>query len=92
MGSVHTGAESSGLFESSDIKTRAIPYRYYQVGVSQSSFIHVSSRILSGRNGVQKETLNSAIIGKLSILAFSNCSITAEVIDIHKESYVKLEV
>ena len=92
MDAVHTGAESSGLFESHDIKTRAIPYMHYQIGVSQSSFIHVSSRIISGRNGVQKEKLNSAIIGKLSILSFSNCSITAEVIDIHKESYAKLEV
>jgi 5-carboxymethyl-2-hydroxymuconate isomerase len=92
MSSVHLGAVNSGLFESSDIKIRAIPYKYYQVGIANSSFVHVSSRILSGRDNTLKDVLNSAIVNQLSILAFSNCSITAEVIDIHKESYVKFDV
>ncbi|MDA9004164.1 5-carboxymethyl-2-hydroxymuconate Delta-isomerase [bacterium] len=92
MKSVEAGAVNSGLFEFIDIKIRAIPYKYYQVGITDSSFVHVSSRILSGRNSTQKDTLNAAIISQLSILTFSNCSITSEVIDIHKESYAKLEV
>jgi 5-carboxymethyl-2-hydroxymuconate isomerase len=89
--SVHTGAAMSGLFELSDIKTRAISYKHYQVGVTQASFIHVSSRILAGRDNTQKGSLNAAIVDQLGALAFSNCSITAEVIDIHKDSYIKLE-
>lgn len=89
--SVHAGAVSSGLFDSNDIKTRAISYRHYQVGISHASFIHVSSRILSGRNSSQKIMLNTAIIKELGILALPGCSITSEIIDIHKESHAKLE-
>jgi 5-carboxymethyl-2-hydroxymuconate isomerase len=92
MSAVHVGAVSSGLFEPNDIKIRAMPYKHYQVGIAKSSFVHVSSRILSGRDNTQKHAFNSAIVSQLSTLAFSNCSITAEVIDIHKESYAKLKV
>lgn len=89
INAVHAGAVASNLFEESDIKTRAIAYDHYRVGVSDASFIHVSSKILSGRDSLQKSMLNAAILSHLSSLAIHNCSITAEAIDIHKESYEK---
>ncbi len=92
VNAVHLGTLSSNLFEEDDIKTRAICYEHYRVGISNSSFIHVSSKILSGRNTAQKSTLNAAIIKHITNLNIKDCSITAEVIDIHKESYEKNRV
>jgi len=92
VNAVDAGALSSGLFEEHDIKTRAIAYQHYQLGTSRSLFIHVSSRILSGRDTVQKTALNTAIVSHLSALGFTDCTITAETIDIHRESYAKHNV
>ena len=89
MNAVHAGACASNLFEENDIKTRAIPYEHCRVGISNSSFIHVSSKILSGRNSEQKILLNAAIINHINRIGIKNCSITAEAVDIHKESYAK---
>ncbi len=89
MDAVYTGACSSQLFEEEDIKTRAIAYENYQVGSSSASFIHVSSKILSGRSSAQKAALNHTIVSHIADLGITNCAITAEVIDIDKESYIK---
>ncbi len=92
ISAVHDGACSSNLFEEGDIKTRAIPYKSYQVGTSNSSFVHVSSRILLGRDSSQKLLLNTAIINNIKTLNLKGCSITAEAVDIQKESYAKFQV
>lgn len=89
---VYSGAVNSGLFDSGDIKVRAIAYQHFHIGVANASFIHVSSRILSGRNSSQKCTLNSAITSAINTLTLTQCVITAEVIDIHKKSYAKLDI
>lgn len=88
---VRLGACDSQLFEVCDIKIRAMPFAKYVVGTSDASFIHVSSRILSGRSLEQKLRLNRAIVEHIKILDVKNCAITAEVIDIHRESYIKFE-
>ncbi len=92
VSAVHAGALSSGLFEEYDIKTRAIAYQHYQVGKSRSLFIHVSSRILSGRDAAQKTALNTAIVNHITTLGITDCTITAETIDMHRESYAKHNV
>lgn len=89
---VFSGALASNLFEAGDIKIRAIPYKNYQVGHSATSFVHVSSRLLSGRDSTQKRQLNTAMVDCIKNLNLKNCSITAEAVDIHRESYVKYEV
>jgi len=89
---VHSGAIASALFNEEDIKTRGISYNHYKVGKNRSSFIHVSSRILSGRNIEQKRKLNESIIEKIEQLDLGGCSITAEALDIETESYAKVMV
>lgn len=86
---VRLGACDSQLFETCDIKIRAMPFAKYVVGISDASFIHVTSKILSGRPLEQKLRLNETIVEHINRLDVKNCSITAEVIDIHKESYIK---
>lgn len=87
--SVAQGAMRSGLFEADTIKTRAMPFSAFKVGQTQIDFIHVTSRILSGRTLEQKRHLNQCIQDALSELAISKCSVTTEVVDMDKASYLK---
>lgn len=89
---VHQGALDASLFtpEGSDIKVRAQSFSQYRTGSVDLSFIHVSLRILSGRNTEQKNALSQGVLNKLNALAITNCSISVEVIDIHRESYAKI--
>lgn len=86
---VLSGARDSQLFDERDIKIRALSFSKYTVGVSDDSFVHVSSKILSGRSSGQKLQLNTCIVERIKELKFNHCSITAEVIDIDRDSYSK---
>ena len=89
---VYKGALASGLFqaEGSDIKVRALPYANYQTGNVDISFVHVTLKILSGRNTEQKSMLSRLVLGQLKELTLSQCSISVEVSDIDRDSYAKV--
>ncbi len=94
INSAHQGALESGLFEESHIKSRAIPYEYYKTGISDLRFIHITARILSGRNLEQKADLSKSILAQLEALLLerklSSISITVEVCDLQREAYSKV--
>lgn len=92
INAVYQGAWSSQLFEKDDIKTRTISFDDYLVGESQRSFIHVTVKILSGRNDQQKLALTKVITNHVNELGLSDCFISIEVVDIHRESYSKYKV
>ena len=91
---VHRGALESNLFDSegSDIKVRAAPYSDYQTGSVNIDFVHVTLRILSGRNLDQKSNLSQLVLNKLEGLLTNGCSISVEVVDIDRDSYAKVIV
>ena len=86
---VHNGAVNSGLFETSHIKTRAIAYEHFIPGYQVDDFIHVTLRILSGRDQHQKKHLSSAVLSELKSLGLSSLSITVEITDIDRDTYSK---
>ncbi|UXI03865.1 5-carboxymethyl-2-hydroxymuconate Delta-isomerase [Photobacterium sp. TY1-4] len=86
---VFEGALASGLFTPADIKTRVIPYTSYQVGETTAGFIHVTARILAGRNETKKKNLSHQILERLQQLDQPNTSYTVEVVDIDVASYAK---
>lgn len=88
---VYLGTLESMLFEpdGSDIKVRAITYHSYSVGGFKTDFIHITVKILSGRSLLQKTVLSKSIQTKLSELDLVSCSITVEVVDIERASYLK---
>ncbi|MFW0754517.1 5-carboxymethyl-2-hydroxymuconate Delta-isomerase [Pseudomonas sp. H11T01] len=88
---VHQGTLDSMLFEpdGSDIKVRALTYHSYIVGGFKTDFVHVTVKILSGRSLLQKAVLSKSIQAKLSELDLVSCSITVEVVDIERASYLK---
>ena len=90
--STHQTAYASGLFEEQDIKTRAIPFTYYQIGREKKPFIHISLKILPGRTIAQKTSLSQGVIENLKTLELSPISLTVEVIELEKESYSKIVI
>jgi 5-carboxymethyl-2-hydroxymuconate isomerase len=91
---VYSGALKTKLFEvdGSDIKVRALPFSNYQTGNSNIDFIHVTLKILSGRNTEQKSKLSGSVIESLEELSLDSCSISVEVVDIDRDSYCKVVV
>jgi 5-carboxymethyl-2-hydroxymuconate isomerase len=89
---VHGYVFSSGLFEESSIKTRAIEYTHFQTGVSDMPFIHITLKILHGRNHQEKKDLSTLVLDKLGNDIPPPISISVEVSDIEKVSYKKLVI
>ena len=94
---VFSACQESSLFEQdgSDIKVRVLPFEHYQTGTVQSAsspadFIHVTMRILSGRNTEQKLMLSKLVLESLATLALKGCSTSVEVVDIDRASYSKV--
>jgi len=88
---VFKGALDSGLFASdgSDIKVRSIVYGHYQTGAVKEDFIHVTLRILSGRNDADKLSLSQSVLSQLESLCLAQASLTVEVVDMDRDSYSK---
>lgn len=92
IASVFEGALQSDLFDGSgkDIKVRTQSFENFKTGNQQRAFVHVTLRILSGRNDHQKHTLSHSVLNQLTPLLPTPCSLTVEVVDIDRKSYAKL--
>lgn len=80
-------AKASGLFETANIKSRAIPITTYRLGVEGRGFVCVRCRIHAGRSTEQKKQLSEAVVAALRELEPGVAAITAEVIDMDPASY-----
>lgn len=91
---VHNAALNSGLFSArgSDIKVRALSYAHYQTGSVDIGFVHVTLRILSGRDLAQKTQLSHRVLDQLRQQLTHSCSLSVEVVDIDTDSYAKVVV
>jgi len=92
VSTVHHSVFSSGLFEESSIKTRAIEYTDYKIGLSDMPFLHITLKILFGRNHQQKKELTSLVLEQLRNHIQPPIAISVEVSDIEKVSYKKLVI
>jgi 5-carboxymethyl-2-hydroxymuconate isomerase len=87
--SVHKGASNSQLFDEHDIKTRSIGFSDHKVNSTINTFVHVTTKILSGRTLEQRSTLSHSILAELQKLNYPSTSLTVEVVEIERESYAK---
>lgn len=95
INAAHQGAYASGLFEESHIKSRAISYQYYKTGTNDNlRFIHITARILSGRNTKQKLVLSQKILAQFETFLLDNSlskiSVTVDVRELQREVYTKV--
>ncbi|OED46544.1 hypothetical protein ACH42_03895 [Endozoicomonas sp. (ex Bugula neritina AB1)] len=79
----------SGLFKKEDIKSRCLPFEYYEINDSSDHFIHIQLKIFSGRTTDQKKALSSRVVSGLATLKLTGTLITCEVTDIDTASYLK---
>jgi len=86
---VHSSVFASGLFEEASINSRAIEFAYYQTDLSDTSFIHITLKILQGRNHQQKKDLTKLVLDKISEIIARPLSLSVEVMDVEKVSYKK---
>ena len=95
MSAVYSGAVQSSLFSPTDIKVRAIPFKYFYAesesedNNNQQRFIHVCCKILSGRNLDQRQKLSRLVLSHLNKLAIKSVSVSVEIVDMEKDSYNK---
>lgn len=87
---VYQGSLESALFQPDDIKTRTIAYQHYQSGELPQSFVHVTAKILSGRNIEQRRQLAQLILQAIEKVGLKAISLTVEIVQIENESYAKI--
>lgn len=80
----------SGLFDRSAIKARAIRYENYKSGQDRDDYIHITIKILSGRNAEQKKHLSDVVLEKVGPHIGRTKSLTVDIVDMDRESYGKL--
>ena len=89
LNAVFEGASASQLFDVKAIKCRAISYQAYLSKAPESNFIHVTIKIMSGRNSKQKQLLASSVLQKLTSLQLADLSMTVDVADLDAQCYAK---
>lgn len=89
LNAVYRGALQSELFTPDDIKVRTHPFQHHLSGETTLDFIHVSIRILSGRDEAQKKQLSHLVLQQLEALPVATISLTVEILDIDRDSYAK---
>ncbi|NRB59994.1 MAG: 5-carboxymethyl-2-hydroxymuconate Delta-isomerase [Winogradskyella sp.] len=84
---VYDTAESTDLFDKGDIKVRINPYKYYNVGNSESDFIHIFANIMEGRTVSQKKNLSERVIMELKLMFPNIPVISINIRDFEKATY-----
>lgn len=89
MQAVHQAAIDSELFDTADIKTRAIAYEHFLKGDNKDDFICVTIKAMSGRTTEQKLALSKKVSQALIELGATSCTVTVEILDIDRATYAK---
>jgi 5-carboxymethyl-2-hydroxymuconate isomerase len=89
LDAVHGAALTTGLFDESHIRVRAIPLVHYRAAGRRDPFIHVQCRIHAGRTDEQKRQLSEAVLAAVRKQGVAVKVITVEVVEMDKASYAK---
>ncbi|MDG1997209.1 MAG: 5-carboxymethyl-2-hydroxymuconate Delta-isomerase [Emcibacteraceae bacterium] len=81
--------EKTELFNRSAIKSRAIPLDYFKSGLDRDDYIHITVKILPGRNAEQKKLLTQSVMDGISAIVGGTKSLSVEVVDLDGDSYNK---
>ncbi|MFC4348218.1 5-carboxymethyl-2-hydroxymuconate Delta-isomerase [Kordiimonas lipolytica] len=90
LAAAHDISMASGLFDESDIKVRLFPVDHALVAGKPAPTLHITCYLLSGRDQPTKKALNEALINGFAALVPSAKSISANAIDMDRESYAKI--
>lgn len=86
---VWNGADESGLFDVSSIKSRAFPVEHYVSAATDQLFVHVDAKLFVGRTDAQKQDMLKRVFDKIDALVAQDVAISVEAIDMDKLNYLK---
>ncbi len=86
---VHEAVFSSGLFELSTIKTRAVAYQHYKLGEGKDGFIHIAASIMAGRTEQQKQQLSEHLLNCLKMYCRRSYSLSVNIYEVNADIYRK---
>lgn len=86
---VHEAAKKTGLFKRENIKTRAIPVKFYRTADHRGCFVHAQLRIKAGRSSLEKKLLSGSVLNAIKEQGWLLNIITVEVVDMDVDSYSK---
>lgn len=89
LNTIHYSIAESGLFKADQIKTRAYSFEKFTNAGGSEPYIHIQTRIKSGRDVNNKKQLGDVILKGLSALNITVSVITVEIIDMERKSYGK---
>ncbi|WP_028486480.1 5-carboxymethyl-2-hydroxymuconate Delta-isomerase [Thiomicrorhabdus chilensis] len=81
--------KSTRLFDEQNIKVRAHPVEHYQLGESDSGFMHIICRIHTGKTQDEKQLLTQTLLKSVKGVMMSSMVITVEVVEMDDSSYAK---
>jgi len=87
MQTIFDTAESTGLFDPTDIKVRINPFQYYNTGNTKDDFIHVFANIMEGRTTAQKSNLSNKIVSQLKLMFPEVPVLSINIRDFEKATY-----
>lgn len=93
---LNTMLDNTGLFQTIDIKSRCIALEQWQVGVTSSdaAFVHLTLKLLSGRDNETKQQLSrlllDGVMGNFSLLHGTQVSV--DIVDLDRSCYGKAVV
>lgn len=93
---LHEIVASTDTIQPEAVKSRLLPYRYYQAGTKQTTtFVHVQLSVLAGREKALLQTLGKKLFDTLGHLvstnedAFPECKLSLEVREMNADLYFK---
>ncbi|NVJ99055.1 MAG: 5-carboxymethyl-2-hydroxymuconate Delta-isomerase [Alphaproteobacteria bacterium] len=90
MKAAHDVAAASGQFGEGDIKVRLFSVDHALVGGKAASTLHITLYLLSGRDRQTKKALTEALVERFSTLVPKAASVSANAIDMDRETYSKI--
>lgn len=82
-------AVASDNFDPPTIKIRALPCRYWRTGTELQSFVHVTIRLMSGRDTPTKSRLTASVLTAMDSHLPNVGSLTVDIKEIDPATYAK---
>lgn len=90
VATVFQAVSTSPLFDAKTVRVRASAYEHYQLGEASAHFLHITIRLLQGRNDEQKTRLTQRVTEAVQALHLSDAMLSCECVEIHTASVQRI--
>ncbi|MDH5432922.1 MAG: 5-carboxymethyl-2-hydroxymuconate Delta-isomerase [Gammaproteobacteria bacterium] len=86
---VHQAMVDSNLFDPDDVKVRTLSFENYTVGDTEADFIHITVKLLDGRDDAQKAELSRLVFDSVMQFGLGSLALTVDIVDMKKTTFSK---